>query len=271
MPTFTDIKSFRPARPAVAADLVVGARESRTTGRSQGWEGERMKLYADRPARVVRQLMGDVLVVLLVYASVRLGMAANDRVAALAGPGREAEATARDVDGRMRDAAGQVGDAPLVGGTLAKPFESLADASAALASSARSYQDTVADVARLTGVVLAGAPILLLLAVWLTLRLGWVVEASAATRLRRTGRAGAELLAVRAMVSQPLRRLARVEPAVITGWRAGDPAAVEALAALELRSLGLLSPPTGDFPGRNVHRDPGNSPVEEGAQRPGTS
>jgi hypothetical protein len=230
-----------------------------------------MKLYADRPARVVRQLMGDVLVVLLVYASVRLGMAANDRVAALAGPGREAEATARDVDGRMRDAAGQVGDAPLVGGTLAKPFESLAEASAALADSARAYQDTVADVARLTGVVLAGAPILLLLAVWLTLRLGWVVEASAATRLRRTGRAGAELLAVRAMVSQPLRRLARVDPAVITGWRAGDPAAVEALAALELRSLGLLSPPTGDFPGRNVHRDPGNSPVEEEAQRPGTS
>lgn len=217
-----------------------------------------MKLYADRPARVVRQLLGDVLVVLLVYASVRLGMAANDRVAALAGPGLEAEATARDVDGRMRDAADQVGDAPLVGGTLAKPFESLADASAALASSARSYQDTVADVARLTGFVLAGAPILLLLAVWLTLRLGWVVEASAATRLRRTGTAGAELLAVRAMVGQPLRRLARVDPAVISGWRAGDPAAVEALAALELRSLGLLSPPPAP-PGRQVGQRPGTS------------
>lgn len=217
-----------------------------------------MKLYADRPARVVRQLLGDVLVVLLVYASVRLGMAANDRVAALAGPGLEAEATARDVDGRMRDAADQVGDAPLVGGTLAKPFESLAEASAALADSARAYQDTVADVARLTGFVLAGAPILLLLAVWLTLRLGWVVEASAATRLRRTGTAGAELLAVRAMVSQPLRRLARVDPAVITGWRAGDPAAVEALAALELRSLGLLSPPPAP-PGRPVGQRPGTS------------
>ena len=88
--------------------------------------------------------------------------------------------------------------------------------------------------------------------------MGWVVEASAATRLRRTGTAGAELLAVRAMASQPLRRLARVDPAVITGWRAGDPAATEALAALELRSLGLLSPPPAP---------PG--PLE--AQRPGTS
>jgi len=172
-----------------------------------------MKLYADRPARVVRQLLGDVLVVVLVYLSVRLGMAADDKVAALAGPGQEAEATARTVDDRMQDAAGQVGDAPLVGGTLAKPFESLAEASASLADSARAYQDTVADVARLTGLVLAGAPILLLLAVWLTLRLGWVVEASAATRLRRTGTAGAELLAVRALASQPLRRLARVDPA----------------------------------------------------------
>jgi hypothetical protein len=207
-----------------------------------------MKLYADRPARVVRQLLGDVLIVLLVYASVRLGMSANDKVAALAGPGREAEATARDVDGRMQDAAGQVENAPLVGGTLAKPFESLAEASASLADSARAYQDTVADVALLAGFVLAGAPILLLLAVWLPLRLGWVVEASAASRLRRTGSAGAEVLAVRAMAGQPLRRLARVDPAVITGWRAGDPVATEELAALELRSLGL-----------------------EPAQRPGTS
>ena len=198
-----------------------------------------MKIYADRPDRVVRQLLGDVLVVLLVYASVRLGMAANDKVAALAGPGQEAESTARQVDDRMQDAAGQVGDAPLVGGALAKPFEALAEASASLAESARAYQDTVADVARLTGLVLAGAPIVLLLAVWLPLRLGWVVEASAAGRLRRTGSAGAELLAVRAVASQPLRRLARVDPAVIAGWRAGDPVATEALAALELRSLGL--------------------------------
>ena len=210
-----------------------------------------MKLYADRPARVVRQLLGDVLVVVLVYLSIRLGMAANDRVAALAGPGRDAEATARSVDGRMQDAAGQVGDAPLVGGTLAKPFESLAEASASLADSARAYQETVLDVARLTGLVLAGAPILLLLVVWLPLRLSWVVEASAASRLRRTGTAGADLLAVRAVASQPLRRLARLDPAVVTGWRAGDPAATARLAAMELASLGL-DPPTGDVPGRIV-------------------
>jgi hypothetical protein len=198
-----------------------------------------MKLYADRPDRVVRQLLGDVLVVLLVYASIRLGMAAHDRVAALADPGQNAETAARNVDDRMQDAAGQVADAPLVGGTLAKPFQALAEASASLADSAQLYQDTVADVARLAGFVLAGAPIVLLLAIWLPLRLGWVVEASAATRLRRTGAAGSELLAVRALASQPLQRLARLDPAVVTGWRAGDPAATATLAALELRSLGL--------------------------------
>jgi hypothetical protein len=216
-----------------------------------------MKIYADRPDRVVRQLLGDVLVVVLVYASVRLGMAANDRVAALAGPGRDAEATARSVDDRMQDAASQVGDAPFVGGALAKPFESLAEASASLAGSARAYQDTVADVARLTGLVLALAPIVLLLALWLPLRVGWVVEASAASRLRRTGPVGAELLAVRAAASQPLRRLARLNPAVVTGWRAGDPAATAELAALELRSLGL-DPPAGDVPGRPVRGGPGS-------------
>lgn len=219
-----------------------------------------MKLYADRPLRLVNQLLGDVLVVVAVYASIQLGRGATDKVAALAGPGRDAESAARDVDGRMRDAAGGVADAPLVGGTLAKPFEALASASRDLAATAQDYQDTVADLARLTGFLVAGVPILLLLVLWLPRRLAWVTEASAAHRLLKAGPAGADLLAVRALARQPLRRLGRLDPDVVRGWKADDPAATAELAALELDELGLR-PPTGDFPGRNVRSRPRNSPV----------
>lgn len=219
-----------------------------------------MKLYADRPLRLVNQLLGDVLVVVLVYLCVRLGRATMDTVAALAGPGRDAEAAARDVDGRMRDAAGGVADAPLVGGTLAEPFKALAGASRDLALTAQDYQDAVADLARLAGILVAGVPILLLLALWLPRRLAWVAEASAAHRLLKAGSAGADLLAVRALARQPLRRLAKVDPDVIRGWKADDPAATAELARLELDELGL-NPRTGDFPGRNVRSEPQNSPV----------
>ena len=198
-----------------------------------------MKLYADRPLRLVNQLLGDVLVLLAVYLCVRLGRATMDKVAALAGPGRDAEAAARDVDGQMRDAAGGVADAPLVGGTLAKPFQALGEASRDLAATAQDYQDAVADLARLAGLLVAGLPILLLLAIWLPRRLAWVAEASAARRLLKAGPAGADLLAVRALARQPLRRLSRVDPDVIRGWKADDPAATAQLARLELDELGL--------------------------------
>jgi hypothetical protein len=203
-----------------------------------------MKLYADRPGRLAGQLLGDVLVVVLVYLSVRLGRGAHDRVAELAGPGRDAEAAARDLHGTLRGAAGDVGDAPLVGGALARPFRALASTSRDLAESAQSYQDAVAQVATLTGLVVAGVPVVLLLALWLPRRAAWVVEATAAARLVRAGSASAELLAVRALARQPLHRLARVGPETLAGWKAGNPVATAELARLELAEIGLNGPAT---------------------------
>jgi hypothetical protein len=197
-----------------------------------------MTLYADRPLRRVNQVLGDLLVLLAVYLAVRLGLGARDRVAGLAAPGREAEEAARSLRGTMRGAAGDVADAPLVGGTLARPFTALAATSRDLALSAQDYQDAVARLATLTAVLVAGVPVVLLLALWLPRRVAWVVEASAAVRLMRAGEGAAELLAVRALARQPLRRLAGLGPDVVAGWRAGDQAATERLAGLELDALG---------------------------------
>jgi hypothetical protein len=53
--------------------------------------------------------------------------------------------------------------------------------------------------------------------------------------------------------------LAALPPGTGAGWRAGDPVAVRALAALELNRLGLRPPPDGPvgaaLPGRSVGVD----------------
>ena len=198
-----------------------------------------MTLYADRPARLTRQLLGDLALVVVVWLSARLGRGTHERLAELAGPGRDAEAAARDLDGRLRGAAGEVADAPLVGETLARPFRELASTSGDLAATAQDYQDAVEQVALLAGVLVAAVPIVVALVLWLPPRVAWVVEASAARRLLRSGPAAADLLAVRALARRPLRRLAALDPSTVGGWRAGDPTATETLAALELEALGL--------------------------------
>jgi len=55
----------------------------------------------------------------------------------------------------------------------------------------------------------------------------------------RGGRGGADLLALRALANQPLRRLAKIDPDPVAAWRRGDATAVDALARLELGRLGL--------------------------------
>jgi hypothetical protein len=55
--------------------------------------------------------------------------------------------------------------------------------------------------------------------------------------------AGRDLLALRALASRPLDQLTRLGPDIAQSWRNGDASAVDALAALELRNLGLR--PTG--------------------------
>jgi hypothetical protein len=204
-----------------------------------------MKLYADRPTRVLGQLAGDLVVVILVFLAVRLGRGTHEKVAALAAPGRDAEDAARSTAGSMGDAAGNIDGTPLVGDAVAKPFTALAATSRQLAESAQAYQDSVERLAVLTGILVASLPILLVLGLWLPRRLAWVVEATAASRLVRRAPGAADLLAVRALARQPLRELARLDPAVVQGWKAGSPTATAVLARLELAELGLDEPRDG--------------------------
>jgi len=197
-----------------------------------------VKMYADRPPAAVRQLLIDAAVLLWVYAWVRAGMWVNDTVEKLGVPGQKLQEAGTGIAGNLGDVSGKVGRVPLVGDELTAPFTSAAGAAAQLAEAGRQQQEVVNDLALAMGVLIAAVPLTLVLLLWLPRRLRWMRRAGVAARVRDQP-AGRDLLALRALAGRPLNELAKLGPDIAQSWREGDAAAVEALAALELRELGL--------------------------------
>jgi hypothetical protein len=198
----------------------------------------RVKLYADTAGAALRQLLTDLLVVVWLYAWIRAALWLHDLVQQLAVPGQRLEGAGSGMADNLAEAGDKVGDVPVVGDELTAPFTRAAEAARSLAEAGREQQELVGDIALALSLALLVLPIGLVLFVWLPLRLRWMRRAGAAAALRRepTGR---DLLALRALATQPLRKLYRVDPNAAAKWRDEDPATLEALAALELRSLGL--------------------------------
>ncbi|ASW56245.1 hypothetical protein [Plantactinospora sp. KBS50] len=197
-----------------------------------------MKIYADRFPAALRQLLTDLLVVAWVYVSVRFALWLHELVERLAVPGRKLEGAGTGLAGNLADAGGKVGRVPIVGDELTAPFQKAATAAQSVAEAGRDQQQLVGKLALALTIAVLIFPIGLVLFGWLPLRVRWIRRASAAAGLRAVP-AGRDLLALRALTNQPLRRLARIDPDVTAAWRRGDDAALEALAALELRRLGL--------------------------------
>jgi len=205
-----------------------------------------MKLYADRPVRATNQVLGDLLVLGWIALWVWAGFRLHDLVQGLAAPGEQAEEAGRTLQRSLGDAAGNVADVPFAGDALRTPFDEGSGAGRDLAEAAQSYQDAVAKLAMLAGVLIAVAPIVIVLALWLPRRLSWVASASAAQRLLRSGGDVAEdLFALRALAARPLPELARTSRRtgdLMEGWRQRDRDIVATLARLELDDLGLRAP-----------------------------
>lgn len=195
-------------------------------------------MYADRLPTAIRQLLTDVLIVIWVYAWIRIGIWIHDMVLKLAVPGRKLENAGDGIAGNLADAGGKVGRVPLVGDQLTKPFNGAADAARSLADAGRQQQEIVGNVALVVALMAVAVPLALVLFLWLPLRLRWMRRAGVASAVRDEP-AGRDLLALRALAGRPLRQLTALGPDIAQAWRNGDAAAVDALAALELRDLGL--------------------------------
>jgi hypothetical protein len=197
-----------------------------------------VKIYADRAPIAIRQFVTDLLVVAWVYASIRAAMWVHDLIEKLAVPGQKLESAGTGIADNLADVGGKIGRVPVVGDELTSPFRNAAGAARSVAGVGQQQQDVVADLALALAVALLVFLLGLVLFVWLPLRVRFIRRAGDAVALRASP-AGRDLLALRALANRPLRELTRIHPDVAEGWRRGDDSTVDALAALELSSLGL--------------------------------
>jgi hypothetical protein len=205
-----------------------------------------VRIYADRAGAALRQLVTDLIAVAWLAFWVWASMWVYDKVSNLAVPGQKIENAGTGIAGGLSDASNQVGGVPAIGDSLSAPFDNAATAANALAEAGRAQQAAVHNLALALVALVLVVPLGLILLGYLPLRLRWMRRAALAVALRQRA-TGRDLLALRALTRQPLRRLLAIHPDPATAWRDHDTRALNSLAALELRTLGLRGwPPDAD-------------------------
>jgi hypothetical protein len=201
-----------------------------------------MRLYAQTPARGIRQVIADLAAVALIYAAVRLALAVHDAIMHLAEPGRAAESSGNGLADALDDAGDAASKVPLVGDQLKKPLSSAAEAGNGLADAGRSLQDTVGDVATLATIALIAIPVACVLLLWLPPRLRWIRRGDAIRRLA-SAPGGVDLIALRVLTGSQRALAALPTPpgGFAEAWRRGDEQVIADLAAIGLRQAGLRS------------------------------
>lgn len=194
--------------------------------------------YAETPARRIRQFVADLAAILALVGCYWLGSAVLGLTAELAGPGRSLESGGAALAQRMTEAGAAVSGAPFIGDTLRQPFDEASAAARSIKRAGVQQQHVVGTLSTTLGWVTGGVPAIVVLAVWLPRRLQFARRAGQAHHLVRSG-VGVDVFALRALARQPIAKLAKLPTDPAAGWRAGDPATIEALAALELRREGL--------------------------------
>ena len=198
-----------------------------------------MRPYAERPARMARQLLADVLALGWLAG---FGFAAEQGRALmlrLQAPATGLTNAGTGISDAFAGAARTAAKVPFVGAQLAAALDTGRAAGQSLAGVGEGQLSTIASLATGTAVLVAMVGTLPVLVLWLPLRIRYARLAGAAVACRDRN---ADLLALRALTSVPVRRLRAVTEDPASGWRRNDPEVVRALAGLELRRLGLRAP-----------------------------
>ena len=198
-----------------------------------------MKLYAERPARLARQLLADLLALGWLAGVGRVAEGARELMLKLRAPATGLSQAGAGISDAFASAARTAAKVPFVGDQLAAALDTGRAAGQSLVGLGEQQYSTVTMLAAGTAalVALAGAtPVLL---TWLPLRVHYARTAGAAAATRERD---LELLALRALTRSPVHRLRAVSEAPADAWRRGDPEVIRRLASVELRRLGLRAP-----------------------------
>src|SRR2546430_9621943 len=200
-----------------------------------------MKLYADNPARRGRQILADLFALAWLIVWIWLATQFYGMILKLAVPGQKLASAGDGVAGGLSDAGSKVHKVPVAGASLSEPFTKATDAARSLADAGRGQQQAVHELAWILALLLLAVPVAVVLFGWLPLRVRWVRRATAAAGLRG-GEPGLDLLALRALATQPLRRLSPVADDPVAAWRRGHPTTLAALPHLALERFGHRRP-----------------------------
>src|SRR4051812_37649451 len=183
----------------------------------------------------------------------------------LAGPGERIERAGTGFAGSVDRIGDRVDDLPGIGDALRAPFDAVAGAGQELESAGQAQQEVVRRLALILGLVTGGLPILVVALFYLPGRGRWARDASDAAALRSAGPRSLALFAHRAVANRPLRELRRASDDPGGDLERGD---YDALAALELRALGLRTPGTPGTPGGPGMPDGPGGQARERHERP---
>ncbi|MFE0774611.1 hypothetical protein [Streptomyces sp. NPDC058861] len=200
-----------------------------------------MRFYAQTPARRNRQVLVDLLAVVLIAAAVWASLAVRETIMLLAEPGQKVESSGDSLAKELGEAGDAASGVPFIGDVLQKPLRSAADASSGFADAGVSFQETVGQVADVVTAALIVIPVLFVLLLWLPPRLLWIRRSGTLRRLAEAP-GGADLLALRALTGPPGALTALPAPPPggwADAWRRGDDEAIADLSAIALRHIGL--------------------------------
>ena len=200
-----------------------------------------MGVYAARPARMITQLLSDLLVVVWAIAWGVVAVFVRQAVAVLATPARETARTATRLATNFNDAAVEAAKVPGVGEQLRRPFDAAAATLATVITAADHQVESIERLALIIGWLVFAIPVAVVMAFWLPRRIRFYRQARAAQHFIDAS-ADLDLFALRALASQPMHVLAAVSDDPVAAWRTGDRAVINELAELELKRSGLRLP-----------------------------
>ncbi|MDT7785887.1 MAG: hypothetical protein QOF58_4306 [Pseudonocardiales bacterium] len=194
-----------------------------------------MKWYADRPGRLTRQLIADLLAVAWVAIWIWVATTAHDWVLELRAPGDGLVNAGGDIRDVFTNAASKARDVPLVGDDLSGALGNGTKAGETLIGVGNTQIGVVQDTAFWLQVALITVPVLFLLITWLPVRVRYALKAANTAKLRDKP----DLLALRALTSLKPKQLAKFDGDPAVGWRTGDLDVIEELAKRQLAALGV--------------------------------
>jgi hypothetical protein len=197
-----------------------------------------MKIYSDYAGRRTRQIVGDVVALGAIALWIWFGVTVFHLIQGLASWGVQMEQAGAGFGDTMTDIGDTLGGIPLIGPGIRLPFDGASDAGAALEAAGQQQQEAVLQLAITLGVGIPLLPILTILALWLLPRILFIRRAGRAKAVVQA-EAGMDLLALRALTTQKLAAIVKIDPDALGAWRRGDPETVRQLAQLELKAAGV--------------------------------